>query len=98
MQTWCPSLAKNTAIFVASVLLPHPPFAFRTITWRISIQVCCCNLGKTSALHEPRAPWEPVRPTRHTRNTQTGSKLATSRCIGYALVHADRVFEDAGTG
>src|ERR1700761_8662034 len=35
MQTSCPSLAKYTATLVASVLLPHPPLALRTIIWRI---------------------------------------------------------------
>src|SRR6266567_1515143 len=41
MQTLCPSRAKNTAMLVLSVLLPHPPFAFKTITWRIIPRHCC---------------------------------------------------------
>src|ERR1700759_4173656 len=57
MQTSSPSRAKYTAMFVASVLLPQPPFAFKTITWRI-IPRAFVVLSKTSSQVTVRAAVE----------------------------------------
>src|SRR5580698_10791390 len=54
MQTLCPSRAKNTAMLVLSVLLPHPPFAFNTITWRIIPRACCaCKVELYQSIAQP---------------------------------------------
>src|SRR5271166_2533508 len=83
MQTSRPSRAKNTARLVARVLLPHPPFEFKTMTWRIGSVVVIFPKGKT------RRPFTqaPAHPA-----------LATTRCLGYARAYAHRVFKDAGAG